>query len=174
VLDSACGTGLVTFEAAAAVGDEGIVIAIDVAPKMLEQARLKQTKNLVPTVSDVHIYQHDITQLFMLDSIKGHTFDVITLASALVLLDKPAAAVRQWNSFLKPGGRIVLDVLPPENLIVGMLLERTAIRLGIKLPYNRSWVKDVESLPSMLEAAGFVVEKVVPVEQLGQGWYSPA
>lgn len=168
ILDLACGTGLVTFEAAAAVGETGAVTGVDVARGMLEQARQKQTVG-VASVANVRIYEHDITQLHTLDSIKGQTFDVVTMISALVLLDDPKAAVRQWCDFLKPGGRIVLDVPSPQTLIVGMLLERTAKRLGIKLPYNRSWVKNVDSLPNILKAAGFFVEKVVSVEPSGTG-----
>ena len=43
VLDLACGTGLVTFMAAAAVGPEGFVTGVDISPGMIRQVCIPLT-----------------------------------------------------------------------------------------------------------------------------------
>lgn len=166
VLDLACGTGLVTFNAATAVGPEGHVTAVDISTGMLEQARSKQKAQ---NVSNVDFYQHDITGLDSLDAVHGQSFDVITLASALVLLDDPKLAIQHWAKFLKPGGCLVVDVPSPHNLVTGLLFERTGKQLGVKIPFYRDWVRSSESIKELLEEAGLVVEKVDAVEQTGAG-----
>lgn len=89
---------------------------------MLKQARAKQ---VAQGYTNVEFYQHDITRLDALDALNNVSFDVISLASALVLLDDPDAAVKLWVTFLKPGGCLVLDVPSPHNLVTGLALERT-------------------------------------------------
>lgn len=164
VLDLACGTGLVTFNAAVAVGEHGRVIGVDISTGMLEQAR---SKIKFQNISNVELYQHDITRLETLKALHGQTFDVITLASALVLLDDPSSAIKKWSNLLKAGGRLVVDVLSPHNLPLGLVLERTGRRLGMKVPYYRDWVKSSDSFKTMLEQAGFRVVRLVPVGQTG-------
>ncbi|KAF1346776.1 S-adenosyl-L-methionine-dependent methyltransferase [Delphinella strobiligena] len=164
VLDLACGTGLVTFSAAATAGEKGHVTAVDVSIGMLERARAKRGAQ---GHTNVEFYQHDITRLDTLDALNNVSFNVISLASALVLLDHPDAAVKLWVTFLKPGGCLVLDVPSPHNLVTGLVFERIGRRLGVKIPYYRDWVKSSDSLRNVLEDAGLIVEVMEPVEQTG-------
>lgn len=166
VLDLACGTGLVTFGAATVVGSQGRVTGVDASSGMLEQAK---SKLRAQTTRNVDLYQHDISQLGSLEALKGQTFDVITLASALVLLDNPGTAIKSWKSFLRPGGRFVVDVLSPHNMPTGLIFERTAKRLGLRVPYYRNWVESPDSVKALLEEAGLTVSTVVHVEQTGAG-----
>ncbi|MGE5813849.1 MAG: class I SAM-dependent methyltransferase, partial [Acidobacteriota bacterium] len=51
VLDVACGTGLVTFEAAAAVGPQGAVHATDISEAMVNHVRTEARRRGMPGVT---------------------------------------------------------------------------------------------------------------------------
>ena len=166
VLDLACGTGLLTFLEANRVGPTGRVVGVDITPGMLSNAQAKK-QAAGDKYTNVELYKGDILNLDVIEGVKGQKFDLITLASALVLLPDPHAAVEYWTSYLKPGGVIATDSTHPRNLVSGIVLERTARRLGLPVPYNRTWS---ESLKEVLESAGLEVEQVVTIEnQAGYG-----
>jgi ubiquinone/menaquinone biosynthesis C-methylase UbiE len=169
VLDLACGTGLLTFLEADRVGPTGTVVGIDITPNMLAQAQAKKER-AGSKYSNLQFYRGDILDLDAIDALKDQTFDAITVASALVLLPDPKAAVQYWTKFLKPNGTIALDSTHPKNLVSGMVFERTGRRLGLPMPYNRTWSTSEDSLREVLESAGLEVEKVVTIEdQAGYG-----
>ncbi|XPS99014.1 hypothetical protein M3J09_008199 [Ascochyta lentis] len=169
VLDLACGTGLLTFLEADAVGSSGQVVGVDVTPSMLGVAESKK-KKAGDKFSNVTFLEGDVLHLEEINALKGRTFDVITVASALVLFPDPKAAIEHWSQFLKPGGILALDATHPRNLVAGMVLERVARRLELPIPYNRSWSKSESSLKELLESAGLEVDKVVTVDhQAGYG-----
>jgi len=169
VLDLACGTGLLTFLEADAVGPSGRVIGVDVTPGMLRIARHKKQKG-GDAYSHVEFYEGDVLQLEAIEAIRGKQFDVITVASALVLFPDPKAAIEHWSGFLKPGGILATDSTHPRNLVAGMVLERTARRLELPMPYNREWSQSEDSLKRVIESAGLEVERVVTVDnQAGYG-----
>jgi ubiquinone/menaquinone biosynthesis C-methylase UbiE len=169
VLDLACGTGLLTFLEAEKVRKSGSVVGVDVTPGMLAIASRK--KELCgDRYSNVNLYEGDILHLDLTEALKGKTFDVITVASALVLFPDPKAAIEHWSDYLKPGGVLAVDATHPRNLISGMVLERVARRLDLPIPYNRSWSRSESTLRTMLESAFLEVENVVTVEkQAGYG-----
>ena len=155
VLDLACGTGLVTFLAAARVGRHGEVHAVDISEGMLSRAAARYEAGYYP---HVRFYKHDIVHLESLaDVVKVKNeggFDLITCASAFVLLDDPSTALRHWATFLKPGGRLVVDIPHPENQIRGILAERVGNLLNAPVPYHRTWVRGSESLEVVFDQAG--------------------
>ena len=170
ILDLACGTGLVTIPAAHAVGPTGHVVGVDISAGMLDIAREKVRDE---KLTNVQLFQHDITRVDELEGLRGRKFDAITMASALVLLTDGdrARAGKVWAGMLREGGVVVVDVPTPGNQVEGLILERAMGVLGMKgrVPYSREWVKDEGSLRSWLEEAGLVVESVVEVEQTGEG-----
>jgi ubiquinone/menaquinone biosynthesis C-methylase UbiE len=169
VLDLACGTGLLTFLEANRVGPTGRVVGVDITPGMLSKAQAKK-QTAGDKFAQVELYQGDILDLDAIEGVQGRIFDVITLASALVLLPDPRAAVQYWVRFLKPGGIIAMDSSHPRNLVSGIVFERTARRLGLPPPYNRTWSESEDSLKEVLESAELEVEKVVTVDnQAGYG-----
>ncbi|KAH7053326.1 S-adenosyl-L-methionine-dependent methyltransferase [Macrophomina phaseolina] len=165
VLDLACGTGLLTFLAAERVGPDGAVIGVDISPKMLAQAAAKPGR-----WKHVRLFEHSATELDSLAEVSGQkgSFDFITVASALVLLPEPDVAIRAWLSYLKPGGILAIDVPHPQNQIAGMVFERVGRRMGVPVPYHRSWIVNEHSLPDMLTAtAGMQVVENKFIHQAG-------
>ena len=169
VLDLACGTGLLTFLVADAVGPTGHVIGVDVTPSMLAVAAFKKRRD-GEKYTNVEFHEGDVLHLDKITALQWKMFDVITLASALVLFPDPETAIEHWTGFLKPGGIIALDSTHPRNLVSGMVLERTARRLDLPMPYNREWSQSESSLKSVLESAGVQVESITTIEnQAGYG-----
>lgn len=152
VLDLACGTGLVSFLAARAVGPKGRVIGVDVSSGMLDEARKKLNEN----TSNLKFVKGDIERLSSLpelDVLKGKV-DLITCASALVLLPDPSAAVKHWTECLAPGGRLIVDVTHPRNQVVGICMERVGKGLGKAVPHFRLNFQREDDLLHLLKAAG--------------------
>lgn len=169
ILDLACGTGLLSFLEADVVGASGQVVGIDVTPGMLAVAVHKKTQ-ASEKYSNVSFVKGDILRLEEVEELKDRTFDVITVASALVLFPDPKAAIEHWSKYLKPGGVLAVDATHPRNLVAGMVLERVARRLDLPIPYNRSWSKTESTLKQLIESAGLQVESVTTVEnQAGYG-----
>jgi ubiquinone/menaquinone biosynthesis C-methylase UbiE len=169
VLDLACGTGLLTFLEAEKVGAFGSVVGIDVTPSMLAIAHRKKEQG-GEKYSNVSFYKGDALHLDEIEALQGQNFDVITVASALVLFPDPEAAIKHWSGYLRPGGILAVDATHPRNLVSGMVLERVARRLDLPIPYNRSWSRSESTLKMMLESAGLEVESVVTISnQAGYG-----
>lgn len=109
------------------------MLAVDISNGMLSRATERQEAGYYP---HVRFYQHDIACLdSLIDVVRvkdGGDFDLITCASAFVLLDDALAALRHWTTFLKPGGRLLVDIAHPENQIRGVLAVPS--RLGSWLP----------------------------------------
>ncbi|KAF9631164.1 putative protein-l-isoaspartate(d-aspartate) o-methyltransferase protein [Lasiodiplodia theobromae] len=120
----------------------------------------------------VRLFEHSVTDLDSLDALAAEkgSFDLITMASALVLLPDPEAAIRSWLPYLKPGGLLALDVPHPQNQLAGIVLERVGRRMGVAVPYHRTWVLDELSLPDLLSgAAGLQVLATELITQEGYG-----
>lgn len=165
VLDLACGTGLATLSAAKVIGPSATVIGVDISSGMLAQAQ-KKVENK-PNFQHVAFYQHSITDLDTLEVVKQRkgTFDLITCASALVLLPEPVEAVKQWVDYLKEGGKLVADVTHIQSQLPGITYERVGQRLGAAIPHHRINFKKPEDLRHVLEHAGLKDVKVIPVAQ---------
>lgn len=154
ILDLACGTGLASYNASNATGPAGSVVGVDISSGMLAQAKAKLSSH---QPQNVEFHMHSIADLDTLEALKGKTFDVILCVSALVLLDDPFSALKQWTTFLKPGGKLVVDSTHPRSQVRGMTFERVGKLLGLPMPYNRSWSISLASLTNAMEAAGLAI-----------------
>ncbi|KAF1986066.1 S-adenosyl-L-methionine-dependent methyltransferase [Aulographum hederae CBS 113979] len=172
LLDLACGTGLVTFPAVDAVGPSGSVTGVDISSGMLAQAR-KKLEEEGEKYNNVRLFQHDITDLAGLSEIEAGKFDVITCASAFVLLENPEEALREWSKYLKPGGRMIIDVTHPDSLITGAILEHVGKTMGIYIPYFRVWSSSPDALPRMMRSVGLEVVRTDDVQQWGGDTFVP-
>jgi ubiquinone/menaquinone biosynthesis C-methylase UbiE len=103
VLDLACGTGLVSFRAAAHVGKEGMVLGTDISDKMIEFAtEVAKEKNL----SNIKFQRMDAEDL----PLTAQSFDVVLCALGLMYMPNPLKAMREIYRVLRPGGRAVAAV----------------------------------------------------------------
>ena len=103
VLDVACGTGLVTFRAAAAVGPSGAVVATDLSEQMV--GRITEA-SAARGLTQVTATRMDAESLRFADA----SFDVALCALGLMYVPDPVAALREMRRVLKPGGRAVAAV----------------------------------------------------------------
>lgn len=98
VLDISCGTGLVTFPMAKAVGEEGEVIGIDLSEKMIDEAKdIFQDLE----VSNVKFMHMDAEELDLSDA----SFDVAVNSLGLMYYPNPDKAIREMYRVTKSGGR---------------------------------------------------------------------
>ena len=103
VLDVACGTGLVTFRAAAAVGAEGAVTATDISEEMVQRVSELATTRGVATVTAQRMDAEE--QRFP----DAH-FDVVLCALGLMYVTDAGRTLSEMHRVLVPGGRVALAV----------------------------------------------------------------
>ena len=103
VLDVACGTGLVSFAAAHAVGLTGQVLGVDLSEGMVDAARLRAARREVLNATFIRM---DAEALALPDK----SFDVALCALGLMYVPDPDQSLREMRRVLKPGGRLVVAV----------------------------------------------------------------
>lgn len=102
VLDVACGTGLVTFEAAASVSATGAVHATDISEAMVERVRAEAERRAMPWVSAERAEAEDLR-------VPDASFDVVLCSLGIMYVPHPLQAVREMRRVLRPGGRAVVS-----------------------------------------------------------------
>lgn len=175
ILDLACGTGAISIGCAQLAGSSGAVIGVDVSTASLDIARGKaETEGL----SNTKFVEGDITDLdsewARKEGIEEGMFDAITCASAFVLLEDSAAAVKSWAKLLKTGGNLIFDVPTADSLIKGLALERVAEKMGlVNRTYTRGLIDSEAKIRALLTEAGlddgelFVTESYADGEWIG-------
>lgn len=103
VLDVACGTGLVTLQAAQAVGPQGRVIGVDLSARMVQAAEQRAQARGLHNASFARM---DAEQLALADA----SVDVALCALGLMYVPEPERAVKEMVRVLRPGGRVGLAV----------------------------------------------------------------
>lgn len=98
VLETACGTGLVTFRIAKAVEPGGEVVATDISEGMIDIAK-KESEDR--KISNVRYQRMDAEQLDLNDE----QFNVAVCGLGLMYLPNPIQSLREMHRVLKPGGR---------------------------------------------------------------------
>ncbi len=101
ILDVACGTGLVSFEAAKKAKK---VYGIDIAPSMIEEAKKKtremEIKNVEFSVEDAYKLPFD-----------NNRFDTVICNNALHNMKYPEDVLSEIKRVLKPGGRLIAIIV---------------------------------------------------------------
>lgn len=103
VLDVACGTGLVTFRAAAAVGPGGSVMATDISDAMVQHIQTAAAAQDLGHVSGRRAHAEEAV-------FDAASFDAVLCALGLMYVPNPVAALREMRRVLAPAGRVVAAV----------------------------------------------------------------
>lgn len=103
VLDVACGTGLISFRAAEAVGETGAVVGTDISGQMVETARRVAAEHDVDNSS---FERADAEELPFAD----HSFDAAVCGLGLMYVPDPVKALSEMRRVLRPGGRAAAAV----------------------------------------------------------------
>ena len=152
VLDVGCGGGILS-EALAAAG--AVVTGIDLAPRVLEVARL----HLHESGLDVDYREIGVESL----AAETHdTFDAITCMEMLEHVPDPGSVVGACASLLKPGGRLFLSTLNRTPRAFGVAIvgaEYLANLLPRGTHHYAQFIRPSE-LAAALRAAGLELEDV--------------
>lgn len=159
LLDLACGTGLVAWGAKRQVGSTGHVVGIDISKGMLDVARRKAKADGL----EVRFIDHDISDLSDLHLLPDGSsgFDVITCASALILLPNPLQAVQNWKLLLRPGGRIITDVQTKDANVVMNIFASIAPQVGESVQWEGQRWQSQQTLADVMTEAGLDVQKAL-------------
>jgi SAM-dependent methyltransferase len=106
VLEVGCGTGALTLPLAAAVGEHGSIVAIDISEPMLQLARQRVEERGLHNVT----LQLGDAQVF---AFERAAFDLATSRMGVMFFGDPTAAFRNIGSAVKPGGRLVFACWAP-------------------------------------------------------------
>lgn len=170
ILDLACGTGTISIACARLTGPTGIVIGVDISPVSLEVAREKAERE---KLGNVKFVEGDIADLFSewaeKEGIKERMFDVITCASAFVLIEDQSGAVKSWAKLLRKGGRVIFDCATGDSMVKALALERIVEKLGIVRHYSREGIDSEEKVRSLLTSAGLDDKDLFVSESYGDG-----
>jgi ubiquinone/menaquinone biosynthesis C-methylase UbiE len=162
VLDLACGTGLLTLAWSKAIGVGGVVVGVDITEAMLNEAKQKSFSQDGPEVKLALASIMDLSSVQEVQEVVEQRggFDIISLCSALVLLEDPGRAIKQWVPLLKPGsGRIIIDV-PTEDPTLMFLLNYPLRRaIGKPIIFQGNFTEGIHSLEKLYADAGLEVER---------------
>ena len=106
VLEIGCGTGALTVPLAAAVGDHGRLVAVDISEPMLGVARQRVEQrglhNVKLLLGDAQVFEFEPA-----------AFDLATSRMGVMFFANPTAAFRNIGGALKPGGRLIFACWAP-------------------------------------------------------------
>jgi SAM-dependent methyltransferase len=106
VLEIGCGTGALTVPLAAAVGDHGRLVAVDISEPMLGVARQRVEErglhNVKLLLADAQVFEFEPA-----------VFDLATSRMGVMFFADPTAAFRNIAGALKPGGRLIFACWGP-------------------------------------------------------------
>ena len=166
IIDIACGTGLVSFPAAALAGEKGFVMANDISDKMVEtgMAIVKEKK-----LSNISFQRMDAEEL----SVEDDSYNIALCALGLMYFPDPLKAIKEMYRLLKPGGHAVVAVWGQRKNCgwadVFEIVDRRVASEVCPLFYN---LGNEGTLQQYMSAGGFkniVVERINTVLDYGSG-----
>lgn len=103
VIEAACGSGLVTRAAAAAVGPTGEVLATDLSRNMTDLTAHECARSGLDWVKTARMSADDL-------AVDEGRFDAAICALGLMYVPDPARAVESMCRAVRPGGRVIVTV----------------------------------------------------------------
>jgi ubiquinone/menaquinone biosynthesis C-methylase UbiE len=103
IIDVACGTGLISFRALHATGDNGFVLGTDISDKMVEITNEAARKN---NMTNIKFERMDAEEL----KVNDDEFDIALCALGLMYVPNPVNALKEMCRVLKPGSRCAVAV----------------------------------------------------------------
>lgn len=103
VIETACGSGLVTLRLAEAVGPEGHVLATDLSQGMIDVVRSRRDEAQLSTVETARMAAEQL-------DVADRSFDAAVCALGLMYTPDPAAAVAEMARVVVPGGIVAATV----------------------------------------------------------------
>jgi ubiquinone/menaquinone biosynthesis C-methylase UbiE len=161
VLDVGCGTGASALPAAQAVGKNGFVVGVDLASRLLEQAR---TKALATGLDNVEFRQADMTALEYPDG----NFDAVVSVFSIFFVPDMEGQVRELWRMVRPGGKLAVTTWGPRifepaysRWLAAVGKERPDLVTAFN-PWDR--ITDVIAVRKLLENGGVRDAEVIPEE----------
>ena len=148
ILDAGAGTGFAALEIARRVGPSGRVIAVDISPGMLTEARAAAAAAGITTID---ILLADATELSRFPS---SSFDAAICAAALLYMPV-GPALAEWHRLLVPGGRVGFSTMRAGSPPAGELFRDCAAAFGLRLTDPSATLGSEDRCRAALTAAGF-------------------
>jgi len=149
VLDVACGTGVVSRLASAAVGTDGRVVGLDLNPGMLAVAR-----SAAPPDANIEWREASAEAMpFPEDS-----FDAVLCQMGLQFMSDRHAALSEMRRVLEPDGRLILNLTGPTPQLFAIMGEALGRHVGAEAEGFVRQVfslNDTEEIEDLINGAGF-------------------
>ncbi|HPQ70569.1 MAG TPA: methyltransferase domain-containing protein [bacterium] len=149
VLDVGCGTGVLTPHILRVVGPKGLVVGLDVSPKMVRQATEKGF------AENARFVEGDVERAPFAD---GY-FDAVLCFSAFPHFDDQQRALREMHRVLAAGGSLFVFHLEGSELI-------NSFHHGYGGPVKHDRLPAGPQMASMLGSKGFGLVKVTDKQDL--------
>ncbi len=151
VLDVACGTGVVSREAAILAGTGGSVAGVDLGEPTVAIARSHPVQE---NAAPIDYAQADATVL----PFDAEDFDVALCQQGLQFFPERAAALAEMRRVLKPGGHVAIatwkDIEPPFSAIADALAQHINTEAA-QMMYSPFTLGDGATLAQLMSDAGF-------------------
>ena len=159
ILDVATGTGIIAIAASEIVGEQGIIIGVDISPIMLQQAKAKIA---AAKINNIQLIESDIDHI----NFPENSFDKIFCSSSIPWFTNIPAVFQNWYRWLKPGGKIAFSCYSQDSFFTPLIVKLCQKVCQQKLPDWNSITGTPEKCSNLLTQAKFKNIKIT-TEQLG-------
>lgn len=152
ILDIATGTGAVAVACGQAVGHSGRVMAIDLAPAMLDKAEANIRKM---ALNNIDLFEMDAGN----PEFRNDYFDATVCGFGLFFLPDMEDALRRWQRVTKSGGTILFSsfrqsAFEPLRTLFFEDLEAAGARLPRDRQFSSDRLGSAEACRTLMEASG--------------------
>lgn len=125
ICDMGCGNGYHTLPLAAAVGEKGKILAVDVQPEMIDMLRQRITAKNITNIEPINGAYHD-------PKLPPNTCDMVLLVDVYHEFSHPVQMLASMHAALKKDGQLVLVEFREEDASVPIKPEHKMSKAQIK------------------------------------------